>query len=145
MYRCIYDYISLFLSFIIVDSQFFPFNLIGNSFNDEERCVAAGYDNGDLKIFDLRTMSLRWETHLENGVCSRLLFLSFPFHSFLSFPFLFFSFLFFPFLFFSFLSLLRWETHLEKSVCNKLLLVLVYEGSKNIRSTIVIGIAGLKK
>lgn len=42
----------------------------GNSFNDEERCVVAGYDNGDIKLFDLRTMSLRWETHLENGICS---------------------------------------------------------------------------
>eukprot|EP00041_Stephanoeca_diplocostata_P008006 m.114948 g.114948 ORF g.114948 m.114948 type:complete len:359 (-) comp17130_c0_seq2:395-1471(-) len=42
----------------------------GNSLNDEERCVAAGYDNGDVKMFDLRTMSLRWETHLPNGVCA---------------------------------------------------------------------------
>eukprot|EP00040_Diaphanoeca_grandis_P016899 m.87639 g.87639 ORF g.87639 m.87639 type:complete len:362 (-) comp26099_c1_seq2:108-1193(-) len=42
----------------------------GNSFNNEERCVVAGYDNGDVKMFDLRTMSLRWETHLPNGVCS---------------------------------------------------------------------------
>lgn len=28
---------------------------IGNSFNDDERCVLAGYDNGDVKLFDLRT------------------------------------------------------------------------------------------
>jgi hypothetical protein len=41
--------------------------LAGNSF-DEERCVVAGYDNGDLKLFDLRTMSMRWETTLSNGV-----------------------------------------------------------------------------
>ncbi|KOB70785.1 WD repeat-containing protein 92 [Operophtera brumata] len=41
----------------------------GNSFNDAERIVAAGYDNGDLKMFDLRTMSLRWECNLKNGVC----------------------------------------------------------------------------
>ena len=27
----------------------------GNSYNDTERCVAAGYDNGDVKLFDLRT------------------------------------------------------------------------------------------
>jgi hypothetical protein len=27
----------------------------GNSFNDDERCVLAGYDNGDVKLFDLRT------------------------------------------------------------------------------------------
>ena len=41
----------------------------GNSFNDEERCVAAGYDNGDVKLFDLRTNTLRWETNCANGVC----------------------------------------------------------------------------
>lgn len=41
----------------------------GNSFNDAERIVVAGYDNGDLKMFDLRTMSLRWECNLKNGVC----------------------------------------------------------------------------
>jgi len=40
----------------------------GNSFNDEERCVVAGYDNGDVKLFDLRTCSLRWEANLGNGV-----------------------------------------------------------------------------
>lgn len=42
----------------------------GNSFDDDERCVAAGFDNGDLKLFDLRTMSVRWETHLPNGICN---------------------------------------------------------------------------
>eukprot|EP00983_Pelagomonas_calceolata_P064061 1147965-Pelagomonas_calceolata.AAC.3 len=26
----------------------------GNSYNDDERCVLAGYDNGDVKMFDLR-------------------------------------------------------------------------------------------
>lgn len=26
----------------------------GNSFNNDERNIACGYDNGDLKIFDLR-------------------------------------------------------------------------------------------
>lgn len=40
----------------------------GNSFNDAERIVVAGYDNGDIKMFDLRTMSLRWECNLKNGV-----------------------------------------------------------------------------
>jgi WD40 repeat protein len=40
----------------------------GNSFSDEERVVAAGYDNGDVKIFDLRTNSLRYETNVKNGV-----------------------------------------------------------------------------
>lgn len=32
---------------------------IGNSYNDEERCVLAGYDNGDVKMFDLRMNKVR--------------------------------------------------------------------------------------
>jgi hypothetical protein len=32
---------------------------VGNSYNDEERCVLAGYDNGDVKMFDLRTGKVR--------------------------------------------------------------------------------------
>uniref|UniRef100_UPI00358F3E1A dynein axonemal assembly factor 10 isoform X1 n=1 Tax=Myxine glutinosa TaxID=7769 RepID=UPI00358F3E1A len=42
----------------------------GNAYNQQERCVCAGYDNGDIKLFDLRTMSLRWETNIKNGICS---------------------------------------------------------------------------
>ena len=42
----------------------------GHAFNESDRCVAAGYDNGDLKLFDLRAMELRWETNLKNGICS---------------------------------------------------------------------------
>ncbi|KAG1665441.1 hypothetical protein FOA52_005783 [Chlamydomonas sp. UWO 241] len=42
----------------------------GNSFNDEERCVLAGYDNGDVKMFDLRMNKVRWETNVKNGVCA---------------------------------------------------------------------------
>lgn len=41
---------------------------LGNSYNTEERVVCAGYDNGDIKMFDLKTMSLRWETNVKNGV-----------------------------------------------------------------------------
>lgn len=41
----------------------------GDSHNNDERAVAAGYDNGDVKLFDLRNMSLRWETNVKNGVC----------------------------------------------------------------------------
>jgi len=41
----------------------------GNASSENERCVAAGYDNGDVKFFDFRTMSLRWETNIRNGVC----------------------------------------------------------------------------
>lgn len=40
----------------------------GNSYNDSERCVCAGYDNGDVKLFDLRTMTQRWETNVKSGV-----------------------------------------------------------------------------
>ncbi|KDR24139.1 WD repeat-containing protein 92 [Zootermopsis nevadensis] len=42
---------------------------LGNSYNSEERIVCSGYDNGDIKMFDLKTMSLRWETNVKNGVC----------------------------------------------------------------------------
>ena len=37
-------------------------------YNQDERFVTAGYDNGDVKMFDLRTMSVKWETNLKNGV-----------------------------------------------------------------------------
>lgn len=40
----------------------------GNSFSDEDRCIVAGYDNGDVKLFDLRTSTLRYETNVANGV-----------------------------------------------------------------------------
>nr|CAD7260542.1 unnamed protein product [Timema shepardi] len=39
----------------------------GNSYNSEERVVCAGYDNGDIKMFDLRMMTLRWEINVKNG------------------------------------------------------------------------------
>ena len=42
----------------------------GDSFNSAERAVCSGYDNGDIKLFDLRKMSLRWETNCGNGICS---------------------------------------------------------------------------
>jgi WD40 repeat protein len=41
----------------------------GNNFG-EERCVAAGFDNGDVKMFDLRTNTVVWETNVSNGVCA---------------------------------------------------------------------------
>mmetsp|Transcript_6576 Transcript_6576/g.11058 ORF Transcript_6576/g.11058 Transcript_6576/m.11058 type:complete len:357 (-) Transcript_6576:125-1195(-) len=40
----------------------------GNSFSDEDRCIAAGYDNGDVKLFDLRANAMRYETNVANGV-----------------------------------------------------------------------------
>ena len=30
--------------------------------------MCAGYDNGDIKLFDLRNMAVRWETNIRNGV-----------------------------------------------------------------------------
>lgn len=42
----------------------------GDSHSDEDRCVVVGYDNGDLKMFDLRTNTIRWETNCSNGVTS---------------------------------------------------------------------------
>mmetsp|Transcript_14170 Transcript_14170/g.26657 ORF Transcript_14170/g.26657 Transcript_14170/m.26657 type:complete len:359 (-) Transcript_14170:2658-3734(-) len=41
----------------------------GNCYNDSERCLAAGYDNGDLKLFDMRTNCLQWDHNLANAVC----------------------------------------------------------------------------
>lgn len=40
----------------------------GNSYNDEERCVVAGYDNGDVKLLDLRMNKLVWEANAKNGI-----------------------------------------------------------------------------
>lgn len=40
----------------------------GDSYDDDHRCIVAGYDNGDVKLFDLRTSSVRWETNVGNGV-----------------------------------------------------------------------------
>lgn len=39
----------------------------GNAYSDDERCIVAGYDNGDVKLFDLRTQTMRWETNVGNG------------------------------------------------------------------------------
>lgn len=41
----------------------------GDSFNNEERVLCAGYDNGDVKMLDLRQMKIRWETNIRNGIC----------------------------------------------------------------------------
>eukprot|EP01083_Nonionella_stella_P181100 647664_1 len=40
----------------------------GNSFNSTNRCLAAGYDNGDVKLVDLRTTKILWSTNVSNGV-----------------------------------------------------------------------------
>lgn len=40
----------------------------GNSYSDEDRCIVSGYDNGDIKLFDLRANAIRYETNVANGV-----------------------------------------------------------------------------
>lgn len=40
----------------------------GNSYNSEERVLAAGYDNGDIKLYDLKAMKVRWSKCVKNGV-----------------------------------------------------------------------------
>nr|VZI34857.1 unnamed protein product [Spirometra erinaceieuropaei] len=42
----------------------------GHAYNAHDRCLAAGYDNGDIKLFDLRAMKVRWEKNVRNGVCA---------------------------------------------------------------------------
>eukprot|EP01112_Ceratiomyxa_fruticulosa_P005290 TRINITY_DN158_c1_g1_i1.p1 TRINITY_DN158_c1_g1~~TRINITY_DN158_c1_g1_i1.p1 ORF type:complete len:351 (-),score=61.20 TRINITY_DN158_c1_g1_i1:72-1124(-) len=41
----------------------------GNSYNADERMVVAGYDKGDLVMFDLRTNTPFWETNVGKGIC----------------------------------------------------------------------------
>ena len=41
----------------------------GNCHNHSERMLSAGYDNGDIKMWDLRNMALHWDTNVGNGVC----------------------------------------------------------------------------
>ena len=31
--------------------------------------IAAGFDNGDIKLFDLKAMKIQWSTNVLNGVC----------------------------------------------------------------------------
>lgn len=42
----------------------------GDSYSNGERSVAAGFDNGDIKLYDLRTNTVRWEENCKNGVTS---------------------------------------------------------------------------
>lgn len=41
----------------------------GNSYSNDDRCVCAGYDNGDIRVVDLRALRIRWESNVRNGVC----------------------------------------------------------------------------
>lgn len=51
----------------------------GGAYNSSERLVSAGFDNGDLKIFDLKTMKVHWETNVGNGVMNYYSFLAIVF------------------------------------------------------------------
>ncbi|ODM94969.1 WD repeat-containing protein 92 [Orchesella cincta] len=42
----------------------------GNSYDNYERVVCCGYDNGDIRLFDLRQSCVRWSKNLKNGICS---------------------------------------------------------------------------
>ena len=41
----------------------------GGSTGVDDRMVGAGYDNGDIKLFDLRTQKMLHEFNVANGVC----------------------------------------------------------------------------
>lgn len=41
----------------------------GNSEDHKERILSAGYDNGDLKLFDLKMNKLIMDENLKNGIC----------------------------------------------------------------------------
>jgi WD40 repeat protein len=43
---------------------------LGGSTDESERSVAAGFDNGDVKLFDLRAMAVKWEEEVAGGICS---------------------------------------------------------------------------
>lgn len=42
---------------------------LGNSLDADERVLVAGFDNGDVKLFDLRTQKMLHEMNVCNGVC----------------------------------------------------------------------------
>lgn len=44
------------------------FSLSGNSYNSQERVICSGFDNGDIRMFDLRVMKVRWENTVDSGV-----------------------------------------------------------------------------
>jgi len=42
----------------------------GRRQSDAGRLLATGYDNGDIKMFDLRQMNVIWEKNVKHGICS---------------------------------------------------------------------------
>ncbi|KAH0795703.1 WD repeat-containing protein 92 [Histomonas meleagridis] len=47
---------------------------MGGTTGPQDRTVAAGFDNGDVKLWDLRSSSISWQTNLRNGVVSMQLY-----------------------------------------------------------------------
>ena len=41
----------------------------GNAHSSTDRNLVVGYANGDIKMLDLRTMTITWETNVRAGVC----------------------------------------------------------------------------
>jgi WD40 repeat protein len=41
----------------------------GDAYNSSDRCIVAGYDTGHIRMLDLRTVSMRWETKVNRGIC----------------------------------------------------------------------------
>jgi hypothetical protein len=55
-----------YYSFIYIDNLYIiP---LGNAWNNEERVVAVGYDDGEVKLFDLKAMSILSELTISSGV-----------------------------------------------------------------------------
>ena len=42
----------------------------GNAYSQSNRDVCLGYDNGDVKLFDIKMNKVIWETNLKQGICS---------------------------------------------------------------------------
>lgn len=40
-----------------------------NSYDRIERCVCAGFENGDIWVYDLCARRIRWQSNVRNGVC----------------------------------------------------------------------------
>jgi len=43
---------------------------LGKQTSAEQRVIASGYNNGDMKLIDIRMMKTLWETNVRHGICS---------------------------------------------------------------------------
>lgn len=45
--------------------------VVGNAHSVDDRSVCAGYENGDISLFDLRKVSMLWNKNMpKTGICS---------------------------------------------------------------------------